>query len=370
MLVTGIALKDFRSHQSLILPLNTKITLIIGSNASGKTTVIEGLFLLATGESFRAKKIAEVISFGKELARLKGVVVAGDDPKSKDDRTEIEVVVTNGLVQGKKTHSRLFSINNVSKRKKDAVRKFSAVVFRPEDMRLVEGSPSRRRGFIDSLLSQLFIDYERALTTYEQALLRKNKVLLAIKEKKQPASVVNYYNDLLLKNGEILQKFRSEFLAFCNEINSSENFSVEYLNSQISTERQQEYWQKEMIVGHTLIGPHKDDLAIFHEDKKIAELQKINTNKALLEISRYGSRGQQRLAVLWLKFCELAYVEKITGHKPLLLLDDILSELDEQNQKIVIDMMSKYQTVLTTIEPKFAEQLQGIYKEISVVEFN
>lgn len=360
MLVTGIALKDFRSHQSLILPLNSKITLIIGSNASGKTTVIEGLFLLATGESFRAKKIAEVISFGKELARLKGVVVAGDDPKSKDDRTEIEIVVTNGLVQGKKTHSRLFSINNVSKRKKDAIRKFHAVVFRPEDMRLVEGSPSRRRSFIDTLLAQLFVDYERALTTYEQALLRKNKILLAIKENKQPASVLNYYNDLLLKNGEILQRFRSEFLDFCNSVSSSENFVVQYQNSLISKERQQEYWQKEIIVGHTLIGPHKDDLAIFHQH---------SSDQDQKEISRYGSRGQQRLAVLWLKFCELAYVEKITGHKPLLLLDDILSELDEQNQKIVIDMMAKYQTVLTTIESKFADQLQGIYNELSVVEF-
>lgn len=353
MILHGIALQHIRSHAQLFVRLDQPTALIIGPNASGKTTIVEAIHLLSSGESFRAGKIDEMIQFGAEIGRVKGKIGqtsherAGRDLDLAEHIDEVEVLLTPGEVQGKRTSKRLYVVNGVRRQKKTATSFFSSVVFRPEDMRLIEGSPSRRRAFLDAPLAHLFPEYERSLHAYEQTLLRRNKLLTQIREHEQPASTLEFWNLSLIKHGEMVQKHRQEFMQFLHTVEFPLTFGVTYQPSIISADRLREYVPREIAAGHTLIGPHKDDFIV--EITKIAAA----TTKELrtLNVALFGSRGEQRLAVLWLKFGELAFLQKKTDRAPLLLLDDILSELDSDSQQLALSVLSRYQTVITTIDP-------------------
>lgn len=331
--VTGVALQNFRKHTSFALQFPTQSMVIIGQNASGKTSILEALVMASTGNSFRAGKVEEMILFDKELGRCKVRV------QHEGEFDEVEVIVTRGLVQGKRTQHRLFSVNGVKKRKKDAIGKFFTVLFRPEDMRLVEGSPARRRSFLDAPLSALQYQYAVSLKTYEQTLRRRNKLLQKVREGEQSRETLHFWNASLIKHGEILQAARRDFLATFAEVPFPLNFSIEYLASVISEARIKEYLPREIAAGHTLIGPHKDDISII-----------FRQGDRELNAAVYGSRGQQRLGVLWLKYCELEFLAQRTGQKPVLLLDDIMSELDDESQKVVLETLKQYQSVVTSTD--------------------
>lgn len=331
--VTGVALQNFRQHASFVLPLPTQSTVIIGQNASGKTTILEALAMASTGNSFRAGKIEEMILFDQELGRCKVKT------KKDDAEDEVEVIVTRGMVQGKRTQHRLFSVNGVKKRKKDAVGKFFTVLFRPEDMRLIEGSPSRRRSYLDDPLAVLYPAYAASLKTYEQTLRRRNKLLQQVREGEQPRATLQYWNMSLIKHGKVIQKYRREFLATFADVAFPLTFSIQYDASVISAERIEKYLSREIAAGYTLVGPHKDDISIILHD-----------GNRELDMAVFGSRGQQRLAVLWLKYCELEYLAREGGQKPLLLLDDIMSELDDDSQQVVLETLKQYQSVVTSTD--------------------
>lgn len=352
MFVRKILLDKFRLHSSLLLEFTKKTTVIVGLNASGKTSVIEALHLLATGNSFRAEKIQEMVSFGSELGRVKGIIeIEGSDfdaliePEKVDDKEvyELEVLLTRGIVQGKKTPFRLFSVNDVRRQKGKATGILKVVSFRPEDMRLVEGSPSRRREFIDMPLCLLYPEYEAALTTYENTVKRRNKLLEAVRDREQPRSVLQYWNLGVIKHGEIVQQFRRKFIGSFMGIYFPYDFAIEYQPSIISQERQDEYIEREILSGHCLVGPHKDDF-------RVTMPQSGSTTQERVDVAVYGSRGQQRLAVLWLKTCELEYITSETHEYPVLLLDDILSELDEDSRGLVTELLGKTQAIITTID--------------------
>lgn len=343
MHVSGIIAQHFRSHKQTTLKLSNTVTVILGKNASGKTSLLEALYLCATGDSFRAKKIAEMVSFADEIGRVRTQLIDDDN-----DATDIEVMVTRGVVQGKKTPHRVFSLNGVRKQKRSVKGLVSAVLFRPEDMRLIEGSPARRRGYIDAPLSLLFDEYERSLKQYDNVLRRRNKLLIAVREREQPATVLHYWNQALIKEGVRIQQYRQKMISFLEGVPFSLPFVIEYLPSIISEQRLKEYEFKEQAAGHSLIGPHKDDFMVM-----------LQMGGELRDIASFGSRGQQRLAVLWLKVAELLYVEQCLGRKPILLLDDILSELDGESQKIVIDLLHKHQVILTTTDQESVDLLQS-----------
>ena len=340
MTILGIALEQFRLHQAMHLLFDKKTTVITGLNASGKTSIIEAIQLLATGESFRAQKIDEMVAFGVEYGRVKGKLRTSDD-----EEKELEVLLTRGVVQGKKTPFRIFSVNGVRRQKRGAVGFLKTVVFRPEDMRLVEGSPARRRDFLNTPLSLLFSDYAAALQAYEQTLKRRNKLLETVRDHQQPRSVLTFWNQALIKHGSILQTERAEFFEFCKTVAFPYTFSAQYQPSVISQARQDEYLEREIIVGHSLIGPHKDDFTIQFADTRTG---------TVIDAAIYGSRGQQRLAVLWLKTAELSYIEHHTNELPVLLLDDIMSELDAESQGLVYQLLGTQQSIVTTIDPAVA----------------
>lgn len=358
MVIVGLALQNFRSHKSYSLKFSNQTTIIVGANAAGKTSIVEAISLLSTGNSFRATRIEEMISFEAELARVKGIVKYELSPESTE-KDEIEIILTRGEVNGKRTQHRLFSVNGVKRRKKDAVGKFYAVSFRPEDMRLIEGSPARRRNFIDVALSMATPKYEVALKNYEQTLKRRNKLLWQVREGEQPRSSLQYWNINLIKHGEVIQEIRKEFIASFAHVEFPVDFEIEYDPSVISQKRIDQYINREIAAGHTLVGPHKDDIVVF-----LNEFKGIKQNK--LRLDSFGSRGQQRLGVLWLKFCELEYLAKI--RKPLLLLDDILSELDDESRQLALGVLNNYQSVVTTTDKDVVEEIKKQSQDSKVVK--
>lgn len=351
--IQRLFLSNFRNHQSSLFEFDPAVTLVIGDNAQGKTAIIEALALLATGNSFRAEKVEEMITFGAELGRAKGLL---------SDETELEVLLTRGLVQGKKTQSRLYSVNNVRRRKIDFIGKLQVVAFRPEDMRLIEGSPGRRREFLDTALCLVDRGYAQSLSVYEQALKRRNRLLSQVKDGLAPATTLTYWNLQLLKHGQRLQDTRLKFLNSFSSVDFPVPFSVEYQPSLMTEARQQEYASREIAAGHTLIGPHKDDIAVMLSGWPTAALSATHSSlPEVWPVATYGSRGQQRLGVIWLKMCELMYLENVGGTRPILLLDDVLSELDESVRSLVLELANRQQTIVTTTEPEVAERVLQHY---------
>jgi DNA replication and repair protein RecF len=353
LLLQKLWLTNYRKFSNYLWEVNKPVNLFFAPNASGKTSILEAISLLSTGSSFRASAAAEMISFESDLSRLAAVI----QQESKPATDRLEIMLTRGEVNGKKTNSALYSLNFAPKRKKDFVGLFGTVVFCPEDMRLVEGSPSRRRQWLDNLLATLDSDYAFALKNYEAILLRRNRLLADIREGKQNKAALSYYNQGLLKYGQIIQAKRADLAAFCRGLALPLQFSLVLTPSLINDDRLNSHLDKEYLVGHTLIGPHKDDFYLEYN------FTAPDSPPRHLNIALFGSRGQQRLAVLYLKLCELKFNEFILrsrageNARPLLLLDDIFSELDEQAQVLVISLMSDYQTILTTAQQATADLL-------------
>jgi len=363
MSVRGLILQQFRCHKNLTLTFDAPeigqpmITGIVGNNAVGKTSIVEALALLSTGESFRAERDEDIISFGAELSRLKTKL------EVEGEGDVLESLLTRGILQGKAVQRKHFFVNGTRRRKKDFLGHFTTVVFRPEDMRLVEGSPSRRRQFIDTILGAIHPEYSISLTTYENALKRRNKLIDQVQQHLMSRTVLSYWTQLLLKHGGLVQEYRSKLFAAFAASEFPILFKVVYDPSIVSEERFAMYAEKEIAAGHTLIGPHKDDFFVHFLSTQEAGAQ-------WRDVAQFGSRGQQRLAVLWLKLNELEYVERVTGQRPLLLLDDILSELDREHRSQVEELLRVGQSVITTTEPAIIDDLLVKFPSLQVIRLS
>lgn len=347
MKLKKLDLSHFRSYQARVFDFSEPTTILVGPNASGKTSVIEAINLLTTGDSFRATKIDQMISFGAELGRVKAVV------EIEAEELELEVLLTRGKVQGRRTRKRHYSINETKRSKAKFTGQLLAVVFRPEDLRLIEGSTRRRRDFLDTPLSLISNEYQRSLKVYSQALTKRNKLLTQIREGEMPHSTLTYWTMTILKHGQLVQEKRRQFLETFSQVDFSLPFSVEYDASIINEARLEKYADREVAAGYTLVGPHKDDFLV-----KLA-VSSESRGEEQRDIALYGSRGQQRLGVLWLKTCELAYLETERQQKPLLLLDDILSELDAEHRQLVMSLLDGHQVIITTAAQNIAQKIQA-----------
>lgn len=323
---------------------------MVGKNAAGKTNLLEAIFLLATGKSFKAQNDAEMINFASEIARVKGEVLTSDDEK-----IVLEVVITQGEVMGVKTPKKKLSVNNVSKRKIDFAGKLKTTLFWPEDLELVLGSPARRRNYLDFVLIQLDREYHRTILSYERGLRQRNRLLEAVRDSGVNPSQLFFWNQLLIKSGSYITAKRQIFIDYLNHKYKLDTggtdfslpiYSLDYDKSLISADRIEQYKNEEIAAGNTLVGPHRDDFSF----------KLKNHTENLRDLSDFGSRGEQRLAVLWLKLGELAYIENMTETRPLLLLDDILSELDVQHRKLIFKLINNQQTIMTTIDLHKTEQ--------------
>ena len=362
MLIGRLQLSNFRNFKRKSLVFSSKTTVIVGPNASGKTNIMESLFLLSTGKSFRARVEVEMINHKEEIARVRG--------EFAKPKTNLEVVLTRGEItigedpeKTEKAPRKRLLVNKLGKRLSDFAGNFKVVLFGPQDLELVIESPSRRRSFLDAVLSQVDREYRRASLSYEKGLRQRNRLLYRIREEGLSRTQLLFWNRLLIKNGDYMSAKRNEFIHFVNATGklNNQDFRLDYDKSAISEARLEQYREEEVAAATTLVGPHRDDFCF-----------RLKKNKQARNLSRYGSRGEQRMGILWLKLAELAYIEEQTQEKPTLLLDDIFSELDHEHREVVMRVVKEQQTpqrprsagqvIITTSDPHFVEDLKKVEK--------
>lgn len=306
MILEKIGLTNFRSYEKAEFGFG-KITVVVGENGAGKSNLIEAIYMAATGRSFRAERDNEMVAYSAQCSVLSAQV----------DDVSLQITISD---------KKRFEVNGVPRRMVDFVGRLPAVCFSPQDMELVTGSPGRRRGYLDFVISQVDREYRRCLISYEKGLRQRNKLLEMIREGLAGRNQLFFWDKLLIKDGEYITGKRAEYL-------SEEN--IFYDKSVISETRLKQYEVEEVAAAATLVGPHRDDFVVSLNGR---------------DVSKYGSRGEQRMAVLGLKQKEIEYL----GGSPLLLLDDIFSELDHKHREEVIDIVDSYggQVIITTTDEK------------------
>lgn len=364
MYLKTLSLQNFRNYAKSEFDLNQDLTVVLGPNTSGKTNLLEAIYLLSRGKSFKAEKDTEVVTFDKEIARVKGK--AGD--------TVLEVVVSKRDKEGREGLYRRFLVNNLPKRRVDFAGHFHTLLFSPSHLDIIIGSPGLRRVFFDEVLEPTDRDYRISISQYEKALRARNALLHGIKNgARRDQNGFSYWDGLLIKNAELITRKRMEFTKYINDFPKNLiDFEVAYDKNEMSEDRLLYYKAAEEASGMTLVGPQRDDFLIYLGGKgkstpssKSSHLGRGGVEENLREAKNYGSRGQQRLVVLQLKLIQLAYMEHVLGERPMLLLDDIFSELDDAHIGDVIGVIGGQKTVITTTHKEFLKRLP---KGASVLE--
>lgn len=362
MILRSLVLQNFRSYIQSKFDFSDDVTMVIGPNTTGKTNLADAIHLLATGKSSKGLTDVNLINFGKEIGRVKGLIeypVSNVQYPISNERITVEVVLmtpqyNNGRF-GKK-----YLVNGIPKSRMNFLGFLPLVLFRPEELDIIIDGPSIRRDFLNEILEQVDKAYVTSLLSYERSLKQRNALLHRAKEEgyrneKQFA----YWDELLISHGQVLTKNRE---ALINWINNQEkeiiDFSITYDMSLISEERLFHYRDVETSAGVTLVGPHRDDFFI--------ELPKMHGEKRDVRI--FGSRGQQRLMVLQLKLLQIQFMTEKLGEKPLLVLDDIFSELDSKHIQLVLDHVSGQQAIITTTHREFIPK--KMLRGFSVIELN
>jgi DNA replication and repair protein RecF len=356
MYLSRLVLQNFRSYSQQTFDFSQERTLVVGVNTAGKTNLVEAIYLLAFGKSFRAEKDVQMIGFNQEIGRVQGKInnyeltITNDQKKQE---TKLEVMLAQGEMTGGR-FTKKFLVDEVGKRRVDFTGMLPLVLFSPEELDIVIAGPSLRRRFLDEVLESVDREYRLAKSLYEKALRQRNALLQIAKEtgirKKEQFA---YWDDLLITNGQYITEKREEFLLFIHqEKKDIFSFSATYDKSVMSEVRLQQYADAEIGAGVTLVGPHRDDFFMLMENEK--------------NVRYFGSRGQQRLVVLQLKLLQIQFIAKSLGFRPLLLLDDIFSELDATNTNLILEMIHQQQTIITTANKEVIPK--NSLEKMSVIE--
>ena len=344
MYIKNIKIKDFRNYEVLNLKFNKKVNIILGSNAQGKTNLMEAIYISSIGRSFRTSKDTDMIRFGQDDLKDKLSF-------NKDDRDlDIEIDIS-------KDHKKTVKVDGVKiKKASQLLDNVYIVIFSPDDLKIVKDEPEKRRRFIDKELCQIKPSYYSDLVDYKKVLLERNTYL---KEIKVDPEMMDVWDSQLAKYGASLMMKRAEFIDKISLIskdihkgitNNKEKLSIIYDPNIKFTDDQRKLedifydilkrsFENDIRMRTTTRGPHKDDIDFYIEN----EDNKIN-------VRNFGSQGQQRTAALSLKLAEIDIIKKETGEDPILLLDDVLSELDLERQEFLIKTLSYNQLFITTAE--------------------
>lgn len=338
MYIERLELKNFRNYESLSITFDKGINILYGKNAQGKTNILEAVFAGCTSRSHKSAKDRELIKFGEEEAHVKVNLIKNEIPY----RIDLHI---------KKNRAKGIAVNGVPLRKiSDLFGTANVVFFSPEDLSLIKDGPAERRRFIDTELCQLDRIYTHDLISYNKVVEQKNKLLKDMSEEAQcaPSSEsalsMEVYNEQLLKYGCSIMERRAKFIKELNgfikdihmnitggsevlKLNYEKNVSESDFASMLAMNM-----DREIKNGCSLTGPHRDDLGF-----------KVNN----VDLRKFGSQGQQKTASLSLKMAEISLVESVIGEKPVLLLDDVLSELDRNRQDQLLDSVKDIQTLLT-----------------------
>lgn len=332
MIIESLELKNYRNYDELHMQFSPGTNIFYGNNAQGKTNILEAVYVCCTTKSHRGSKDKEMIRFHEEESHLRLTVRKRDVPYRIDmhlKKNRAKGVAINGIPI--RRVSELFGIVNV-------------VFFSPEDLNLIKNGPAERRRFIDLELCQLNKLYVHALVSYNRVLMQRNKLLKDLAFHPEYEETLDVWDMQLVQYGKDVIRCRMEFVEQLNgllhEIHlklSGEkenlsmvydpNASIENFEAELKKSRAQDKKQRT-----TLVGPHRDDVGFFLED---------------IDIRKFGSQGQQRTAALSLKLAEIELVKKLVNDYPILLLDDVLSELDGERQNHLLSAINHIQTMIT-----------------------
>lgn len=332
--VNSLKLKNFRNYDFLNVEFDGSTNIFYGNNAQGKTNILEAVYLSGTTKSHRGSKDRDMIRFGEDESHIEIVVEKNDISYQID--MHLKKNSPKGIAINKmpiRKASELFGIVNL-------------VFFSPEDLNIIKNGPAERRRFIDLELSQLDKAYLNNLSNYNRIVNQRNRLLkeLSFGGKKELSDTLEIWEMQMVQYGERLIARRKEFVAQINEIiakihqkltGGKEGLQIIYEPSTGDLPFEQalkRYRDRDLRMKSTTVGPHRDDIGFLTGD---------------MDIRRYGSQGQQRTAALSLKLSEIELVRLATHDTPILLLDDVLSELDKHRQNYLLDSIHDIQTLIT-----------------------
>jgi len=336
MWVKKISANGFRNLSLEGEYLSGGVNIIHGDNAQGKTNILEAIYFCALGRSPRADNNRELVNFGKEEAHVQVEVERDDYPFTIDAHIQIN---------GSKTTKTLSIDRMVVKNTRELFGRLMVVLFSPEDLRLIKSGPAERRRFMDMEICQLSPVYYSDIRDYHRALKQRNNLLKQLRRDRKQADSLYIWDEQLIKSGLRVMRTRAAFInkisAVASETHASitsgkENLALIYQPSIQDPETYRETMEKsherDIITGTTSIGIHKDDILFTIND---------------IPARNYGSQGQQRTAALSAKLAEIELIRTSTKTPPVLLLDDVLSELDSNRQRYLLTQIQDLQTILT-----------------------
>jgi len=384
MYLSHLSLNHFRNYQALELDFQQRLILCQGLNAQGKTNLLEAIYFLATSKATHAQQEREIVGWQAQDEPIPYTrVMAQVQERAGDKLLNLEIVLTPR--EGGNNFKKQIKINGVPKRSMDLVGTMRSVLFLPEDIKLVSGSPGERRRYLDVALCQIDRTYCRTLSAYQKVLTQRNSLLKNLREQGASPNApsteaqLGFWDEQLVAHGSLIIARRNEFVAQLQRVaqvhhgalsNQNEQLMLHYLPSfnpglmdegafeqykqgenlltaaydalpALSIEsvtahfnaKLQSRRAREMAAGITLYGPHRDDLRF------LANRRDLRT---------YGSRGQQRTAALSLKLAEVQAMTEATGTTPILLLDDVMSELDAQRRSTLLATLQDVEQVIIT----------------------
>lgn len=350
-----LRLINYRNYSDVEISFNQNINIIVGKNGQGKTNILESIYFLAVGKSFRTSRDKEVVKFGCKNAYISSFFV------KNGHRNTLEFLIGSNSKAVKKNGLSLLRMSEL-------LGNFNVVVFSPEDIRILKDSPSERRRFIDREISQISPRYYANLSDYNKILTQRNNYL---KNDRLDMSLIEIFDRQLCSCAGKIYTSRRDFISKLSEyalefhsriVGRQEEFDIRYLNQlnlsdddtphsaesalfELLSKKREEDMRKRS----TGYGPHRDDIQVIVDS---------------LDVKVYGSQGQQRTASIAIKLSELELIRSETGEYPVLLLDDVFSELDEKRQKLLIESISGIQTFVTTAENAHIDIFEG--KEYAV----
>lgn len=345
MFINHLQLKNYRNYTALNLSFDNQINIFYGNNAQGKTNILEAIYMLALAKSHRSSKEKELVRWGQSFSIIKGSL------NTRRGVMNLEIQLSD---KGKRV-----KINNLEKRKlSEYIGSFNVIMFGPEDLNLVKGSPQNRRRFLDMEIGQVSPTYIYHLSKYQKIIQQRNNLLKDFSiEKKNKLELLEIWDTQLIEHGSKIINKRINYINKLNQwaqtihgniTENKEDLSIRYKpsfkleNNQVDELRISEHFKKnlqkvmpqELRRGSTLLGPHRDDIEFYVND---------------IDVQAYGSQGQQRTTALSLKMAEIELIYNEIGEYPILLLDDVLSELDSKRQTHLIKTIeNKVQTLITT----------------------
>ena len=332
MIIKSIELKNFRNYKQLQIDFDQATNILFGDNAQGKTNILESAYVSATTKSHKGSRDKEMIRFGEEEAHIRTVVCK----KEQDFQIDIHL---------KKNRAKGIAINQVPiKKASDLFGILNIVFFSPEDLNIIKDGPAERRRFLDLELCQLDKIYLSDLTAYNKVLKQRNSLLKDMIYRPDLKDTLPIWDEQLVEYGKRIirrrQSFIEELYEIVQEIHGNLSGKRELLTLKYEPNVESIFFQDELFraserdrkLCQTSVGPHRDDISFMLGN---------------IDIRKFGSQGQQRTAALSLKLSEIELVKKSIGDTPVLLLDDVLSELDSNRQNYLLNSIHDIQTIIT-----------------------